>query len=90
MRNDTLVQVYTAARDEGRDDLLYDRLIVLITVDYVDDGAASLERYFGHRESSVSRGLDDSAGAARQRENPYRKGHNFTTLRLSNDHVKLL
>ena len=90
VQNDTLVQVYTAARDEGRDVPTYDRLIVFVAVDYVEECAAGLERYFGHRKCSVSRGLDDRGGAARQGENQYREGRNSTMLRLNNNYVKLL
>ena len=72
VQNDTLVQVYTAARDEGRV-FLYDRLIVFVTVDHLDDCSAGLERYFGRRKCSVSHRLDDRGGAARQGENHYRE-----------------
>lgn len=68
----------------------YDRLIVFVTVDHVDDCSAGLERYFGRRKCSVSRRLDDRGGAARQGENHYREGGNSTTLRLGSYHVKLL
>ncbi len=72
-QNDTLVQVYTAARDEGRGVPNYDRLTIFVAVDRVDDCAAGLERYFGHRECSVTRGLDNRVGAAGQRNNQDRE-----------------
>ena len=73
VQNDTLVQVYTAAKDEGRGVPIYDRLIVFVTVDHVDDCFADLERHFGRRKCSVSCRLDDRGGAARQGENHYRE-----------------